>query len=378
MYDVAAIAETAALREPLRASVSEGVAPTYLRSVKIKLTARCNLTCVMCRYGRGFAPPELDEERWRGALGEMAALGCRKVHFSGGEVLVRPDFERLVGRAVEVGLKVTLTSNLTLLGRARAKALMRHDPSSISTSLDGATSKTHERIRGIPGSFKRTLRALERLVAERERRRGRTRLRVNFVMMRRNFDEYPDVVRLAAEHGASDVVPMPVDSRRDELRLSKQLIRHYNEHVAPRVAEARARAGMPLSERALHPFGRDPDELSASALGRYAADYYQDHLCYAPYLHLFAAWDGKIYLCCMTNGRIEPLGDLRQEGVREIFVGEPFQRLRAEMLRARLPSCHACDMFLDENQALAAALGPPPAPATARRRLALAVLPMGR
>ena len=354
MYDVTALVEEPLLFEPLAASL-RGAAPSYLRSVKIKLTARCNLRCQMCRYGRGWKPPELDGARWRGLLDEMAAFGCRKVHFSGGEVLLRSDLEELVAHACALRMKVTLTSNLTLLTHDRAKALLRTKLNGLSTSLDGASAKTHDKIRGIAGSFKRTLRALARV--ERLRRHAvRPQIRVNFVMMRENFREYPELVRVAAEHGACDVVPMPVDTKKEYLRLSKRLVREYNDEVAPRVREARALAGMSLDEERIHPYGRSARAVAESAEGRYAADYYRTHPCFAPFLHMFVAWDGKVYLCCMTNGRIPPLGDLSQESVAEVFRGAPFQALRRRMLGARLEACHTCDMYLPENRALEKAL----------------------
>lgn len=371
MYDVGSLLETPELLGPLRDAVRDQTDPPYLRSVKIKLTARCNLKCIMCRYGRGWAPPEVEEARWVELLPQLAALGCRKVHFSGGEVLVRPDFERLVGVAADVGLKVTMTSNLTLLTKDRAKALMRHKVSSVSTSLDGATAKTHEAVRGIPGSFKRTLKAMARIGREKERRGRRTRLRVNFVMMRQNYADYPALIRVAAEHGATDVVPMPVDSKRDELRLSKQLIRRYNELIAPAVAELREHYGMPTEERLIYPFGRRSSAIKESVHGRYASDFYRTHACYAPFMHMFVAWDGKVYLCCMTNGRIDPLGDLSTQSVEEVFRGPAFAKIRAELMRTRLPACHACDMYLDENAALSQAL---PGPTAASRLVTLPVL----
>lgn len=371
MYDVPSLLETPELLGPLRDAVRDQTDPPYLRSVKIKLTARCNLKCIMCRYGRGWAPPELDEARWTTLLPQLAELGCRKVHFSGGEVLVRPDFERLVGVAAGVGLKVTMTSNLTLLTKERAKALMRHKVSSVSTSLDGASAKTHEAVRRIPGSFKRTLKAMARIGREKERRGRRTRLRVNFVMMRQNFADYPGLLRIAAEHGATDVVPMPVDTKRDELRLSKQLIRHYNDTIAPEVAELRARYGMSTEERLIYPFGRRSDAIKDSVKGQYASDFYRAHACYAPFMHMFVAWDGKVYLCCMTNGRIDPLGDLATQSAQEVFLGPAFAKIRTEMMQTRLPACHACDMYLAENAALSREL---PGPTGGSKVLALRVL----
>ncbi len=360
VYDIPALIEEPALLDPLRRSVELGQAPTFLRSVKLKVTARCNLRCLMCRYGRGRSLPELDTATWLRILDELATLGCRKLHLSGGEVLVRPDFESIVAGAAAARMKVTLTSNLTLLTKERAKALFAHKVRSVSTSLDSATAKLHDEIRGVRGSYKRTLRGLS--LIQRQRHAERTRLRINFVMMRKNFREYPALVRLAAQHGAHDVVPMPVDTKRPRLRLSKRLIREYNEQIAPAVHAARSEAGMPLHELYVFPFGRETRGVSESAQGHYAAGYYRDQPCYAPFLHLFVAWDGSVYPCCMTNGRIEPLGDLSRQSVAEVFQGEEFQRLRAHLLRERLATCHACDMYLEENRALAAAL-----PAQVRR-----------
>jgi len=354
VYDIPALIEEPALFDPLRRSVAFGDAPTFLRSAKLKVTARCNLRCLMCRYGQGKSLPELDTATWLRVLRELAALGCRKVHLSGGEVLVRPDFESIVAGAAAARMKVTLTSNLTLLTKARAKALFANKVRWVSTSLDSASAKLHDEIRGVRGSYKRTLRGLS--LIRRQRHADRTRLRVNFVMMRKNFREYPALVRLAAQHGAHDVVPMPVDTKRARLRLSKRLIREYNEQIAPAVHAARSEAGMPLDEHYVYPFGRETRGVSESAEGHYAAGYYRKRPCYAPYLHLFVAWDGLVYPCCMTNGRITPLGDLGHQSVAEVFHGERFQQLRARILRERLPACHACDMYLEENRSLAVAL----------------------
>lgn len=361
MYDIPAILEDDELREPLVRSVAGLEPPAYLRSVKLKITSRCNLKCMMCRYGKGLSLPELPTERWLTLLSQMRELGCRKVHFSGGEVLVRKDFEQLVAHAAAERIKVTFTSNLTLMTKDRAKALMRSKISSISTSLDGATAKMHESVRGVPGSFRRTLRAIEWLSRQRERRGRRTRLRINFVMLRRNYRHYPQLLRIASELGATDVVPMPVDTKREDLRVTKRMIRHYNEELAPLVEQLRRDAGMSLDEARVYPFGRKSDEVREAVGGDYAGGFYRDHACYSPFLHMFVAWDGKVYLCCMTNGRIDPLGDLSTQSVREVFLGERFAQIRSQMMRERLASCHKCDMFTDDNRLLSAVLpGPEP------------------
>ena len=375
MYDIPAIVEDEALRVSLQRSV-QGESPGFLRSAKLKITARCNLKCVMCRYGKGWAPPEMPTQRWLGILDELAQLGCRKVHFSGGEVLVRKDFEQLVAHAAAARLKVTFTSNLTLLDKVRAKALMRAKISSISTSLDGASRKTHEAVRGIAGSFRKTLRSIDLLARERERRGRATRLRINFVMMRDNYADYPKLVLLAGELGATDVVAMPVDSKNPRLRLSKKMIGHYNEEIAPLVAAARAAVQMSLSADRIYPYGKHSAEILDSVEGRYAGGFYREHACYAPFLHIFVAWDGKVYLCCMTNGRIESLGDLQQLSVRDVFLGEAFAAMRRQMMHEGLHACHACDMYTRENRVLAEVLADVPLPAMAASVLTRVRLPV--
>ncbi len=352
MYDVDTLLDEPLLLEPLRRSVREGAPPAFLRSAKIKLTARCNLKCVMCRYGKGWSPEEMSGERMLEVLGELAGLGCRKVHLSGGEVLVRRDLEGVVERAVAEGMKVTLTSNLTLLDKARARALVKARVRAISTSLDGASAETHDRVRGIPGSFERTLAALALLRQERERRGRKLALRLNFTLMRSNYREYPELVRLAAREGAVNVEPMPVDTKVEELRLGRARMDHYNQEIAPRVLEERTRAGMPITERYVYPFGRTETHLKASKRGHYAGGHYKDHPCYAPFTHLFIAWDGQVYLCCMTNGRIESLGDVSRQSVGQVFLGERFEAIRRRILVERPKPCHRCDMFLEANRQL--------------------------
>lgn len=356
MYDVKQLLSDGSVRESLAHAVTEGGPPPLLRSVKIKVTARCNLRCVMCKYGRGEKPPELDTARFLTLIDQLAEAGTRKIHFSGGEVFMRRDFIELAGRSAQHGMKVAMTSNLTLMTKEKAKRLLRHKINSISTSLDGATRKSHEGVRGVPGSFKKTVAAIELLRDIRERRGQRTRLRVNFVMMRQNFRDYPKLLTLAGELGVTDVVPMPVDSGDENVRLSKRLMREYNEEVAPEVHALRAKYGFSTAESVVFPFGLSDADLKASKLGRYARGAYKKELCFSPWLHMFIAWNGLVYLCCMTNGKHEPVGDLSKESVRDVFWGQKFQNLRESFRVERLKACHRCDMVTRENQFIQAQL----------------------
>ena len=354
MYNVDDLIGNAAFLEALAESLETGGPPPLLRDVKIKLTSRCNLRCVMCKYWRTEREDALDSGRWRAVFAEMVTLGCRKVHFSGGEVFLRRDFLDLAEAAVGLGLKVNVTTNGTLVDRERARRLAAIGVNSVSISLDGPTARVHDAIRGQAQAFRRSLRTIRRLRAYSDR----LRIRINFVVMRHNVRRLPAMVRLAAALGAQELLPMPVDEKGPRRnRLSARQIRAYNRSIAPLVLEERRRAGFSAAPQFVYPFGVTDEDVRLSAQGLYARGYFARRPCLAPWLHAFFAWNGDAYLCCMTNGRMDALGNAGRQSVREIFAGEPYRAVRRRFLSGRhLASCHRCDLFLSENARLHAAL----------------------
>jgi MoaA/NifB/PqqE/SkfB family radical SAM enzyme len=358
------------------AGVSEAIrggAPA-VRDAKLKVTSRCNLACQMCDYWRTTREETLSLEEWPGVIDQLADLGCRKLHVSGGEPFLRPDLLEILEHGVARKLKVNLTTNGTLLTEDRIRRLARSGVNAVSVSLDGPTAKLHDRIRGRPGSFKRSVKAIRRLVRAVERRQARLKVRINVVLMRENYRRLPDMVRLAADLGAVDLVPMPVDAGDEgpeRMRLTLRELRRFNAEVAPAAHAAREEAGFSCPPERVHPFGASERDLAYAERGRYARGYHERRPCYAPWLHTFVAGNGDVFLCCMTASAITPLGNLRQSSLREVLEGERYREVRADFLRGRnLDHCHRCDLFSAENRALAQALRDSPgADPLPRRRL---------
>ena len=354
MYNVPELIRMPAFLDELAASLDGEGPPPLLRDAKIKLTSRCNLRCVMCKYWQTTTEDALPGERWVEVFAELAGLGCRKVHFSGGEIFLRRDVLDLAEAAVGLGMKVNLTTNGTLIDRERARRIAAIGVNSVSVSLDGPTPRSHDRVRRRPQAFRKSVRAIRWMRAASDR----LRLRINFVVMRRNFRRLPEMVRLAGELGAEDLLPMPVDEQGERRhRLSAREILEHNREVAPEVLELRRRYGFSTAPALVYPFGVTDAEVRLSARGLYARGAFAGRACLAPWLHTFFAWNGDAYLCCMTNGRMEPLGNVGRQRVGEVFVGEAYARIRREFAAGRhLPSCQRCDLFLRDNARLHAAL----------------------
>ncbi len=97
------------------------LADTPLLFAKIKLLWNCNLSCKFCE--RPPVKQMMPLETVTAILHELCKQGLRKIHFSGGEVLLHPQIFTILKQAVSLGLQVNLTTNGTLLTKETARAL---------------------------------------------------------------------------------------------------------------------------------------------------------------------------------------------------------------------------------------------------------------
>ncbi|MGC4118970.1 MAG: radical SAM protein [Myxococcales bacterium] len=89
---------------------------------------------------------------------QIADLGCDTVTFSGGEPLLREDWPLLAKALVGRGVKVEVISNGLLIDEAMAGRCAQAGIRAVSMSIDG-TEEIHDRLRGVPGSFRKAMAA---------------------------------------------------------------------------------------------------------------------------------------------------------------------------------------------------------------------------
>ncbi len=324
---------------------------------KIKLIYGCNLKCEMCNHWRETRAPAVTMQKFHEVMTDLAALGCRKVHFSGGEPMLRVGIPELVAHSHSLGIRVTMTSNGTLIDKEKAKALIQAGLRGINISIDSPIRKIHEKIRGVEGSWKQTTRAVEYL--RKYARKGKLGVRINTVVSRDNFDTLMTLPDVAHELGADGINLIPVDDHcGEQLSLRKSDIAYFNEHVAPRIAARGLELGMIKTEDEAYPFGRNQIELQMARAGRYALGYYKKRPCYAPWTHTLIDHAGMVYVCCMTREQIPPLGDLKKSSFKEIWEGKAYQQIRLQMHPPALSMCQRCDDFIDENKKIWETIGP--------------------
>ena len=122
------------------------------------ITRRCNLKCIHC-YSDSDAreyPGELTWDQCRGVLDDLAQFGVPGVLLSGGEPLIHPRFFDIAAYARNKGLRLTLSTNGTLIDRDSAQRLKDTGFAYVGISLDGIGA-THDYFRGRRGAFDKTV-----------------------------------------------------------------------------------------------------------------------------------------------------------------------------------------------------------------------------
>lgn len=138
--------------------VSTRFFPAY---VVWELTLRCDLACRHCgsRAGRPRAREWTTDEALA-TVDELARLGAREVVLIGGEAYLHPGFFQVVAALAKAGITPALTTGGRALDAEMARRMADAGLAKVGVSVDGLEA-THDRMRGLQGSFAAATRALD-------------------------------------------------------------------------------------------------------------------------------------------------------------------------------------------------------------------------
>jgi len=129
-----------------------------------ELTQACDLICRHCRASAQCRPhpKELSTELSYWLIDQLNEFSVPpRLVLTGGDPLKRVDLYQLIEYAVGAGLDVSITPSATPLATSRAiRRLKEAGISRIAVSIDGSDTETHDHMRGVSGSFERSLEIL--------------------------------------------------------------------------------------------------------------------------------------------------------------------------------------------------------------------------
>jgi len=161
-------------------------------TIDFHVTAECSQECPYCWGPREV--PAVDTATAVAIVDRIAAVGARRVVFTGGDPLKREDLGTLVRRARRCGLEVALSVTGDLL---TAEFLDEHadEIDLISLPLDGASEEVSRRTKE-EGHFSAIMLALDLLAAH-----PSVDVKVATPVTRHNLADVPNIVRLLDRRG---------------------------------------------------------------------------------------------------------------------------------------------------------------------------------
>ena len=201
--------------------VSDQIVPR-LKSIYFYACGDCNLKCRHC----WIEPPVRDSKPkytpWSllsPIFEEGLALGLSAVKLTGGEPCLHPEIALIIDELAQMGLKVSMETNATLLTPEILQSL-RLAKAFVAVSLDGTDKEVHEGLRGIPGSFEKAIHGINLL------KRAGIRFQIICSLHRGNIDELRQMPKFVAELGGASLKINPITGlgRSAEMEQNHELI----------------------------------------------------------------------------------------------------------------------------------------------------------
>lgn len=281
----------------------------------IEPTNLCNLECPTCPTGVGKIPPlpAMPLARFEHVIGELAPRMRNLALWNYGEPLLNKELPKMIAHAKAAGVKVVkVSSNVHFLDGPRGEALLGSGLDVLILSVDGASQDTYLKFRKA-GDFATVARTVAWLCAEKKRRGLKNpRIELQFIVMRHNEHELPEMRRLARAWGV-DALRVKTVGAEDEatkhlVPTSRLLSRYREDRATPNVRHA---------------------------------------LCTMPWDHTVVNVDGSVTPCCYLRpdmGEAFIMGNVFERSFTEIWRGEKYRAFRQAMLEGRgsLPVCDRC------------------------------------
>lgn len=129
-----------------------------IRSLALEITGKCQNTCASHCYaksGPGGSHGSMTRDDWFEVLDQAAGLGVVMVQYIGGEPTLHPNLPQLIERALSLGMRVEVFSNLVHIRPSMWEVFARPGVR-LATSYYSDSAQEHEKITGGRGSYVRT------------------------------------------------------------------------------------------------------------------------------------------------------------------------------------------------------------------------------
>lgn len=144
--------------------------PIQKPTVYLRMTPLCNLKCIICdewnydvhseRHKKGNM---LSTEEYKRLIDNLVDFKVERLQFGGGEALVRKDTTELILYAKQKGLTTRILTNGVLLSNIKVAKSLAKGIDEVWFSIDSPDPDTHDKIRGVKGTFNKVMKGIDNL-----------------------------------------------------------------------------------------------------------------------------------------------------------------------------------------------------------------------
>ena len=286
-------------------------------SISIEPTTSCNLRCPECPSGlRAFTRPTgmLEPDLYRHVIDQLAPTLSYLTFYFQGEPFLNPDFLEMVEYASSQRIYTATSTNAHYLTEEAATRTVNSGLDRLIISLDGTTQAAYQSYR-IGGSLDKVLAGTRNIIsAKKTLNSGTPHVVFQFLVVKPNEHQIPEVYKLAKEFGV------------DQVALKTAQIYDY-ENGSPLIPE---------QER----YSR----YRKNDYGSYSIKNKLHDQCWKMWNSCVVTWDGKVVPCCFDKDAHFVLGDLKKNSFAEIWNGKSYNRFRKSLLmsRSNIEMCRNC------------------------------------
>jgi len=277
-------------------------------TLSIEPTTACNLRCPECPSGlRAFTRPtgNLRPDFFRRTIDDLYRDLYFLIFYFQGEPYINPEFLDMVKYASKRGIYTITSTNGHFLSEENARQTVVSGLDRLIISVDGSTQEVYEQYRK-SGKLELVLQGARNVVKWKKQLGSKTpHLIFQFLVVRPNEHQIPDIYRLAREIGI------------DEVKLKTAQIYDYAQ-------------GNPLIP-SIDQYSR----YRQQADGTYRIKNRLLNHCWKLWHACVITWDGMVVPCCFDKDAQYRMGNLQEQSLREVWQQKPYQDFRKNILKGR-------------------------------------------
>ncbi|PXF51697.1 MAG: hypothetical protein C4B55_04895 [Candidatus Methanophagaceae archaeon] len=300
--------------------------------VNLQITRRCNLKCIHCdirevpeKYS-DIINKEFSTEELKKIINSIKSMGTSYISISGGEPFLRKDIFEVIEYVKRRDLGLHISSNGSLIGEQAAKRINDSGLDAISISLDAVTPGLHDKIRGIGGTFERTVAAIKYLVDYKDH----TQVGISPIITGLNLEELPRLVDFANDLGVDAIRFQPWHVSLGHKETEEMLIIRGKrldvlDEVIEQIIERTKKYGIytncDVYLRGMRRFFEDINRIEID--------------CFAGSFSCNISWTGDVVPCAF----IPAIGNVRNEPFEKIWNSRRFNDVRKEIKKGNCQKC---------------------------------------